>query len=282
VNPKWALIKPDDFGAAAFEWYWPATERLRLLCKTTGAVIVLHSLWRHRLALRQMKLLFSLHRLGKHLVDYAPLFREFSRETPRIPREIAAYLAGHPQIEQFVIIGAHDWGFSKLFPNRFVQPRAGFIEQEDYRNALAILGGDPSTIPGGRLVSEGLIGVSQAARSAAFTRLRSEAQAKGSWSEFFDKFREVERRMAYIDATLEYYRNNLKAGKPYALLVLLEVCFGTVSRDIRDRVLSAPIETIEAWLDRAIDAPNLNSVFEGSDQLRSSGRSPASSEHVDI
>jgi hypothetical protein len=53
-------------------------------------------------------------------------------------------------------------------------------------------------------------------------------------------------------------------GEAKVLTRLLERRFGSVPLSIRERIFAADIGTIEAWVDRAFDAPNLQSVFEPS------------------
>jgi hypothetical protein len=50
-------------------------------------------------------------------------------------------------------------------------------------------------------------------------------------------------------------------GKAAVLLSLLAKRFGPLTSARRKRIGSAKLATIELWLDRAIDAPNLSSVF---------------------
>jgi len=54
-------------------------------------------------------------------------------------------------------------------------------------------------------------------------------------------------------------------GKADALLRVLEKRFGAVSSRLRERLITADLATIEAWLDRALDAHDLDSVFESSE-----------------
>jgi predicted transposase/invertase (TIGR01784 family) len=51
-------------------------------------------------------------------------------------------------------------------------------------------------------------------------------------------------------------------GVAKALVRLLEKRFGGVSRSLRERILASDVVTIEAWFDRALDARELQSVFE--------------------
>jgi predicted transposase/invertase (TIGR01784 family) len=54
-------------------------------------------------------------------------------------------------------------------------------------------------------------------------------------------------------------------GEARALLRVLEKRFGAVSSRLRERLMTADVASIEAWLDRALDAHDLNSVFESSE-----------------
>jgi Putative transposase, YhgA-like/Domain of unknown function (DUF4351) len=54
-------------------------------------------------------------------------------------------------------------------------------------------------------------------------------------------------------------------GQGRALLRLLEKRFGTISSRLRERITSADVASIEAWFERALDVPDLNSVFESSE-----------------
>jgi len=51
-------------------------------------------------------------------------------------------------------------------------------------------------------------------------------------------------------------------GKAELLTQLLERRFGEIPALLRERILSANIESIEKWVERAFDAPDLQSVFE--------------------
>jgi predicted transposase/invertase (TIGR01784 family) len=51
-------------------------------------------------------------------------------------------------------------------------------------------------------------------------------------------------------------------GEANALVRLLEKRFGGISRSLRDRIFASDIVTIKAWFDRAIEARELQSVFE--------------------
>lgn len=66
--------------------------------------------------------------------------------------------------------------------------------------------------------------------------------------------------------TQPYYDEGLAAGKAEGeakiLTRLLEKRFGFVPDSDRQRILGADISSIETWVERAFDAPDLRSVFE--------------------
>ena len=51
-------------------------------------------------------------------------------------------------------------------------------------------------------------------------------------------------------------------GAASALVRLLEHRFGPVPSDLRQRIFASDVTTIETWLDRALEAPDLLRVFE--------------------
>ncbi len=54
----------------------------------------------------------------------------------------------------------------------------------------------------------------------------------------------------------------LEEGRARALLRLLERRFGPLPEDQRARVLTAGSDTLDLWLDRVLDAPTPDAVFE--------------------
>jgi hypothetical protein len=50
-------------------------------------------------------------------------------------------------------------------------------------------------------------------------------------------------------------------GRASSLLRLLEKRFGTVSSRLRERIITADVDSIEAWFDEALDTQDLKSVF---------------------
>ncbi len=51
-------------------------------------------------------------------------------------------------------------------------------------------------------------------------------------------------------------------GEAKALIRILEKRFGTISRNLRERIFASDTATIEAWIDRSVEARELQSVFE--------------------
>ncbi|MBF0307514.1 MAG: hypothetical protein HQL41_17925 [Alphaproteobacteria bacterium] len=50
-------------------------------------------------------------------------------------------------------------------------------------------------------------------------------------------------------------------GEASALIRLAEKRFGPLPADLRARILAADAATVEAWLDRLMDAPSLEALF---------------------
>jgi len=50
-------------------------------------------------------------------------------------------------------------------------------------------------------------------------------------------------------------------GEIRSLMLLLELKFGTVPDEVRERVANANLEQLERWLKRVIPAENLGAVF---------------------
>ena len=51
-------------------------------------------------------------------------------------------------------------------------------------------------------------------------------------------------------------------GEAKALLRLIEKRFGPISSALRERIMAADPASVEQWFDRAIDAPDLEAVFD--------------------
>jgi hypothetical protein len=50
-------------------------------------------------------------------------------------------------------------------------------------------------------------------------------------------------------------------GQAKALILFLERRFGVVSAPLRQRIFCADMSTLERWVDRAVDAGDLESIF---------------------
>jgi hypothetical protein len=59
----------------------------------------------------------------------------------------------------------------------------------------------------------------------------------------------------------KYFDDGVAKGQASALSRLLEKRFGAVPGGIRERISSADVASLEGWLERVLDAPDLQSVF---------------------
>ena len=62
--------------------------------------------------------------------------------------------------------------------------------------------------------------------------------------------------------TQPYYDNGKAEGEAKILARLLERRFGTLPGPLRQRIFAADVGSIEAWVERAFDAPDLQSIFD--------------------
>jgi hypothetical protein len=62
--------------------------------------------------------------------------------------------------------------------------------------------------------------------------------------------------------TQPYYEKGRAEREAKLLVKLLEKRFGAVAAHLRERILASEVATIETWVDRLLDAPDLQSVFE--------------------
>ena len=51
-------------------------------------------------------------------------------------------------------------------------------------------------------------------------------------------------------------------GEAHVLVRLIEKRFGVVSPELRERIRAANVVTLEMWVERILEAPDLQSVFE--------------------
>lgn len=69
-----------------------------------------------------------------------------------------------------------------------------------------------------------------------------------------------ERIMGWI--TQPYYEKGLAEGAAKTLTRLLEKRFGIIPVALRQRIFAADVSSIDAWTERILDAPSLESIFE--------------------
>ena len=72
--------------------------------------------------------------------------------------------------------------------------------------------------------------------------------------EIFEVFREVLFEMAEAEGFLE--------GTAGSLIQVLELRFGPLKTDYRDRIFKSDLASVQAWITRAVQAPDLQAVFE--------------------
>ena len=130
-----------DLGAVYHDWDSGAVERLRRLCATCNAKIVISSDWRRSNSTRWLRALFRIHDLHRYVIDAT---KEIDGPPHYRAGEVKEYLDSHPEIERFVII---DDGFreefDELFPEQFVH--TGYrLEADDEERARQILSGLPA------------------------------------------------------------------------------------------------------------------------------------------
>ena len=72
--------------------------------------------------------------------------------------------------------------------------------------------------------------------------------------EIFEVFREVLFEIAEAEGFLE--------GTAGSLIQVLELRFGPLKTDYRDRIFKSDLASVQAWLTRAVQASDLQAVFE--------------------
>jgi hypothetical protein len=73
---------------------------------------------------------------------------------------------------------------------------------------------------------------------------------------------QAEQIMGYI--TQPFYDQGKAEGEANILTRFLERRFGTVPDSLRQRIFAADVGSIETWVERAFDAPDLQSIFDPS------------------
>jgi uncharacterized protein YaiL (DUF2058 family) len=77
----------------------------------------------------------------------------------------------------------------------------------------------------------------------------------------------TEKNMAYVTSFEQIgidkgMQAGMQAGEAIALQKLLTKRFGVIPADILNKITTASAVQIDAWLDRVLDAPSLDRVFE--------------------
>ena len=62
--------------------------------------------------------------------------------------------------------------------------------------------------------------------------------------------------------TQPYYEKGLAEGEAKLLTRFLEKRFGMIPAALRQRIFAADVSSIDAWAERILDAPSLESIFE--------------------
>jgi hypothetical protein len=108
-----------------------------------------------------------------------------------------------------------------------------------------------------KYLEDGPVGVSDTLLREALQRLVPEQTERimGKWTQtYFDQGKAEGRSEGRSEGRTE--------GGAKVLLRLIEKRFGAVSPQLRQRIFSADVAMLEAWVVRVSDAPDLQSVFE--------------------
>ena len=85
----------------------------------------------------------------------------------------------------------------------------------------------------------------------------------GTWTQtYFDQGKAEGITQGITQGITEGLTKGRIEGGAKILVSLLEKRFGTVSPQLRKRIFSADVPTLEKWVERVLDAPDLQSVFE--------------------
>jgi hypothetical protein len=103
----------------------------------------------------------------------------------------------------------------------------------------------------------GPVGVGDTLMREALQRLVPEQTERimGKWTQtYFDQGK--------VEGLTQGRAQGRTEGGAKVLVRLIEKRFGAVSPQLRQRIFSADVATLEAWVVRVSDAPDLQSVFE--------------------
>ena len=133
-NDDYLTMDRYDLGAVYYDWDKSAVERLRALCVTYNAEIVISSDWRRSSPLPRLKAYFRLHDLHDCVTDVTAQLEGVYRDG-----EVAHYLQNAPAVQKFVIFDDnYSRDFLATFPKHFVHC-AYMLDEECYQKAAAIL-----------------------------------------------------------------------------------------------------------------------------------------------
>jgi predicted transposase YdaD len=114
-------------------------------------------------------------------------------------------------------------------------------------------------------LEEGPGGVSDTLTREALQRLVPEQTERimGTWTQsYFDRGKAEGLTQGLTEGLTQGRTKGRIEGGAKILISLLEKRFGSVSPQLRQRIYSADVPTLEKWVDRVLDAPDLQSVFE--------------------
>ena len=135
-NDEYLTMDKYDLAAVYYDWDPDAVERLRSLCETFNAEIVISSAWREYSPLSRLKDYFRIHDLDKYITGETPQKYTFERSRAG---EVAIYLDDNPDIDKFVILDdSYVRYFETYFPEQFVHCRR-ILDEAEYAKAAAIL-----------------------------------------------------------------------------------------------------------------------------------------------
>jgi hypothetical protein len=106
-------------------------------------------------------------------------------------------------------------------------------------------------------LDEGPVAVSDTLMREALQRLVPEQTERimGRWTQtYFDQGK--------AEGLTQGWAQGRTEGGAKVLVRLIERRFGDVPPQLRQRIFSADVATLEAWVERVFDAPDLQSVFE--------------------
>lgn len=131
-----------DLGAVYYDWDTSAVARLKRLCETTKAKIVISSNWRLDKDMATLKRLFRIHGLDSYIIGVTPnLENDLKLQGTYYDRwhEVSAYLSENSTVRRYVILDDnYVTGFKQHHGDHFVQC-VSKLNEDNYDIALGIL-----------------------------------------------------------------------------------------------------------------------------------------------